>query len=166
MKNLKIVSIFIVLALAVSMLAACGSDPIKDDLKTYFNDQLPSIRAMSDKATNAFNAVEGDNYTDDATVLAALNDSIVSDSSDALAAAKKLAPATKEVADLNTKFVDVLTAYNTAFTAMQEGLTNEDAAIVTDAQTAFADAQTKNTDFVTALTALAKDHDLTVTSES
>lgn len=165
MKSLKIVSIFIVLTLAVAMLAACGSDPIKDDLKTYFNDQVPAIRVISDKATNAYNAVEGNNYTDDATVLAALNGSIVSDSSDALAAAQKLAPATKEVAALNDQFVEVLTAYNTAFTTLQDALTNEDAAKVTEATTAFADAETKNKDFVTALTKLANDHGLTVATK-
>jgi hypothetical protein len=165
MKNFKIVSIFIVLALVVAMLAACGSDPIKDDLKTYFNDQLPAIRAMSDNATNAYNAVEGDNYTDDVTVLAALNDSIVSDSSDALAAAQELAPATEEVAALNDQFVEVLTAYNTAYTMLQDALTNEDAAEVTEAATAFADAETMNTEFVTALNTLAEDHGLTVTTK-
>ena len=162
MKNLKTVSIFIVLVITLTMLAACGSDPIANELKSYVNEKLPDIQTLESKAGDAYNAVSGDNYTDDATMLAALNDSVLTASNDALEAAKKLAPVEKEVAALNDQYVTALTSYNNGYKALQEALTNGDASKADETITLFATAETQKADFMAAVTALGKDHGVTI----
>ncbi len=165
MKKLKIVSIFIVLSLAFAMLAACGSDPIQDDLKSYINDQMPAVQAKYDTSLDAYNAVAGDSYTDDATMLAALTETVVPTIAEALAAAKAITPATKEVTALNDQYVVALTSYNDAYITIQDALTNSDAAKIDEAAALLQTATTQSADFNTALAALAKDHNLTITSD-
>ena len=162
MKNLKILSIFIVLAFILTMLAACGSDPITGDLKSYANDKFPTVHAFELKASNAYNAVAGDNYKDDATMLAALNDTILSASKDAITAAKEITPATKEVAMLNDQYVTALTTYNDGYLALKEALTNGDESKIDEALELFATAETQKGDFLTAVKELGKDHGLTI----
>jgi len=163
MKNLKIVSLLIVLVLALTMLASCASDPVTDDLKSYVNDSMPAVQALYNKALDGYNAVIGGNYTDDATVLAALNDTVVPAISDALETAKAITPATDEVKALNEKYVTALTTYNSTYVTLQEALTEGDAAKVQEAVTLLQTATTQSEDFNTALTSLAEDHAVTIT---
>ncbi len=162
MKTRKIVSILIVLALAFSMLTACAPDPIQTDLKSYINDQIPAVQTLRDQASTAYNEVAGDNYQDDATMIAALTDTIVPAASGALEAAQKLAPETKEVADVNDQLIAALTSYVNGYTTLLEALTNGDAAKVDEAQIFLTSAQTEDADFFTALTTLATDHNLKI----
>ena len=162
MKTRKIVSILIVLALAFSMLTACAPDPIQTDLKSYINDQMPAVQTLLDQASTAYGDVAGDNYTDDATMLAALTDTVVPAANGALEAAQKLAPETKEVSDLNDQLIAALTSYVSGYTTAVEGLTNADAAKIDEASTYLTSAQTQETDFVTAMTKLATDHGLKI----
>ena len=161
MKNLKIVSIFIVLVLAFTMLAACG-DPITDDLKSYINDKVPAIQTLDTKATDAYNAVAGNNYKDDATMLAAINDTVIPASNSALEAAKKVTPATKEVSALNDQYIAALTSYNSGYLTLKDALTNQDASKADQAKKLLATADTQSADYVAATKALAKDHNLTI----
>lgn len=163
MKNYKIASILTLLILTVAMLTACGSDPIRDDLKSYVNDKFPAVHALENKAAAAYNAVSGPNYTDDATMLAALKDTVVPASEEALAAAQKLAPATKEVAALNEQYIAALTSYNSSYVALSEALANGDAAKAAESTDLLTTAESQSADYTKALEALAKDHGLTIT---
>lgn len=165
MKNRKIVSILIVLLLAFSMLTACAPDPIQTDLKSYINNQFPAVQTLLVQASTAYNGVAGDNYTDDATMLAALTDTILPAASGALEAAQKLAPETKEVADVNDQLITALTSYVNGYTSLAEALTNGDAAKADEAQTFLTSAQTEQSDFMTALTTLATDHGLKINTK-
>ena len=165
MKHLKIMSIFVVLVFAFSMLAACGSDPVADDLTSYVNDQMPAVQAKYNTALDAYNAVAGDNYTDDATMLASLTETVVPTIADALAAAQAIAPATPEVTALNAQYVTALMTYNDCYTVMQEALANGDATKMDEAAALLETATTQGVDFNDALDALAKDHGLTITTD-
>ena len=163
MKSLKIVSGLIVLILASTMLAACGSDPVTDDLKSYINDKVPAVQTLESKAGDAFNASVGDNYKDDATLLAALTDAVIPASDDALTAAKKIAPATKEVTALKDQYVTTLTTYNNGYKTLQEALVNGSASKADEASALFATAEKQKEDYMAAITALGKDHGVTIT---
>lgn len=165
MKKLRIVSSLIVLSFALSMLVACGSDAIKDDLKSYVNDKLPAAQTLETASGTAFNAVAGNNYKDDATMLASLNDTVIPSINSAIDAANKIAPSTKEVAALNTQYVTALTSYSTAYTTLKDALVNADKDKATEATTLLATAETQKGAFLDAVKALEKDHGLTEASK-
>ncbi len=165
MKNLKIIGKIISLVFCLSILAACGSDPIADDLKSYVNDKLPAIQALENKALDAYNAVAGKNYKDDATMIAAVNNTVIPASNEALANAKKLAPTTKEVASLNEKYIAALTSYNSAYIMVKNAIDSADEKKVDKANALFDTAEKQDEEYSKALSELAKAHGLELTDK-
>lgn len=160
MKKTKIMSIIAALALSFTVLSGCGSDPIQDDLTNYVNNQLPAVQTTETALKDTLNANVGDNYTDDETLLTALNDSVLPLSVDVLAAAEKIVPATEEVAALHKQYVTSLTTLNSALTMLVEALSTGDGDMATEANDLLITAQTQDDEFVAAVAALAKDHGL------
>lgn len=47
--------------------AACGSNPVQEDLTSYVNDHLVEFHVVLDEISALYGSVRGDNYTDDQT---------------------------------------------------------------------------------------------------
>lgn len=162
MKNTKIISVIIVLALAFTLLSACGSDPIKDDLTNYIQNEVPALQALDSKAKDVFMAHVA-NATDNATTLADLNDTIIPASNDAIAAAKKVVPATKELAAIHDQYVTYLTTENSGYVKLADVITNDSGeAEAANANDLLKTAQSQDDAYLAALKALGKDHGLDV----
>lgn len=163
MKKNKIISVFAILAMMTIMLTGCGSDPIKDDISNYVDKQMPSVSALEKSVTADFNAVSGDNYSDDSTMLSKVEDVVIPNSNKLIEAAKAVVPETAELKALHEKYIAAKTLQNQGFAllviALEEG--NGDAA--TESNNMLVQADTQIGAYATELKALAKDHGLELT---
>lgn len=151
------------LLICVTMLTACGSDPVQDDLINYINNQVPAIAELESKVTTEYAAVKGDTNTDDATFAAKLKDVIIPANNELIAKAKATVPATEEVKKVHDKYIASATAQNEAFVILLEAAQKNDEKLVKTANEKLADSEKISKEYLADLEALKKGHNVETT---
>lgn len=160
MKNTKIISAIAILAISLTMLAGCAADPVAEDIKSYM-EKLTELQTTESTLKDSVNAVIGENYTDDATLLAEL-DVTVPASDELFRDAMEVVPATEELAAVHEQYLAALASLNSGLALISDGVAQGNSDFVTQGNDLLATAQTQGEDFSAALIALAKDHGLEI----
>jgi hypothetical protein len=154
----KIALTIATLMICAAAMVGCGSDPVADDLINYINNEVPVLGEMESEASAAYEAVAGENYTDDATMAAALSDVVIPTSDELVEAANALTPATEEVAALHEIFISAVTERNAAFKMLLTALEEGDATKVDEFNAMMENADAIVDEFGAALDILAEEH--------
>jgi len=128
MKKGMILSVCFLLALV-----GC-SNPIKEDLLNYINNELPKVVETENTVIAKWDSVSGANYTDDYTMHETLTETIIPTYREFLTAMESitLRLKTKEVRALNEKYVEAVSTQNNAFILLQNILETQDSSKLSD----------------------------------
>jgi len=115
------------------VLAGC-SNPIKEDLLNYINNELPKIAEAETTAVEEWDSVSGANYTDDDTMYEALMETILPEYRKFLSGLEAITVRlkTKEVRDLNEKYIEAANTQNNAFVLLKSMIETQDGSKATD----------------------------------
>lgn len=108
------------------------SNPVKNELLTYINDDLSKLSEMEQTAISAFESVTGQNYTDDETLYEMLIEKVIPNysklNSELEAISLKLK--TPEVRKLNEKYIEGTNLQSSAFATFRVALETGDSSQV------------------------------------
>jgi len=110
------------------------SNPIKEDLINYINNELPNVVEAENTAITAYDSVTGANYTDDYTLYYTLTEKIIPTYREFLTGmeAITLRLKTKEVRALNEKYIEAASTQNNAFALLKSILETQDGSKIAD----------------------------------
>jgi hypothetical protein len=113
------------------ILAGC-SNPVKEDLLNYLNNELPKVAEAESIAVEAWGSVSGANYTDNDEMYDALVEDIIPSYRDFLHGVEGITVRlkTKEVRALNEKYIEAATTQNNAFVLLMNMLETEEGSIL------------------------------------
>jgi hypothetical protein len=117
----------------IVLLALVGcSNPVKEDLLAYINTELPKIATYEADTIAAYEAVSGDNYTDDYTMYEVLTTTIIPTYRELVKGieAITLRLKTKEVRDLNEKYVEAADTQMNGFVILMNALETQDSSLI------------------------------------
>jgi hypothetical protein len=105
----------------VLVLAGC-SNPVKEDLLNYINNELPKITEFEATAVGAWGSVSGENYTDDDTMYEVLTETVIPAYRKFLSGIEGITVRleTKEVRALNEKYIEAAISQNSAFILLKD----------------------------------------------
>ena len=128
MKKVMIITICLFL-----VLAGC-SNPVKDDLLNYINNELPKFADDETTAIEAFDFVSGDNYEDDYTMYEVLDEIVIPHYREFLRGIEGITVRlkTKEVRALNEKYIEAGNTQINAFTLLMNIIETQDSSKITD----------------------------------
>ncbi len=156
----KIMVIISALLICFTMLTACGSDPVQDDLINYINNQVPAMAVLENKVTTEYAAVKGDANADNATFAAKLKDVIIPANNELIAKAKATVPATEEVKKVHDKYITYATIQNEAFVVLLEAAQKNDEELVKTANEKLTDSEKISKEYLADIEALKKEHNV------
>jgi hypothetical protein len=119
------------ITLLLLVLAGC-SNPIKEDLLTYINTELPKVVQYETDAIAAYESVSGANYTDDYTMYEALTETIIPTYRELINGieAITLRLKTKEVRELNEKYIEAADLQMNGFVILMNALETQDGSLI------------------------------------
>lgn len=108
---------------------------VKNDLLTYINEELPPLVEYEDTAISTFDAVTGENYTDDLSLYTALTSTIIPVYGEMRAMLENITMnlKTKEVRNLNEIYIEAANEQYNAFVMFQTALEQGDSNLVLQA---------------------------------
>jgi len=117
----------------LGILIGC-SNPIKDDLLNYINNELPKIVESENTVITAWDSVSGDNYSDDYTMYETLTEIIIPTYREFITGleAITLRLKTKEVRALNEKYIEAVNIDSNAFVLLRNILETQDGSKMID----------------------------------
>jgi len=121
------------IACFIAVLAGC-SNPIKEDLINYINNELPKIVESENIVVSAWDSVSGANYSSDYEMYATITEIIIPTYRDFLNGleAITLRLKTKEVRALNEKYIEAVSTANNAFVLLKNILETQDGSKIAD----------------------------------
>ncbi len=154
-----------VLLMLSLLLAACGTDPVQQDLMTYINTDMQKIDRMESVATEAYASVSGENYSSDKIMYNVMTTKVIPNYKDFLEKLKAVKPRTKEVQDVHSLWVQGAELQMKGFSMIVTALENQDADMIQQANGILSTGGEKIEEFRTKLNALAKAHQVTITKD-
>ena len=112
-----------------------SSNPIRDELLTYVNVELPKIADLETSAVNSYSSVTGSNYKDDETTYKAVRDDVLPkykefrDKLEAISIKLK----TTEVRKLNESYIDAANTQLSAFSILLAAIDKQDLTLISQA---------------------------------
>lgn len=157
----KTISTMVSVLIGAAMLIGCSpADPVQDDLIDYINNQLPTLTEPENTVITEYAAVTGENYVDDATLAARLQEVVIPAAEDLLAKSTAIAPATAEVSAVHSKYIAATTEQLEAFKLLLEAVQTGNAATVDTVNEKLAHADTVSNEFLADLETLKTDHNV------
>lgn len=126
----KIVAMVLTLLMGISVLTACGSDPVTDDFEKFLNTEMVSVNQNYETIkTESANLGDLESAEDiinqiDNKILPVIQDSV-----DKLA---EINPETDEVKQIKGKYEAVMAAYKEGYEKMSKALKDDDEALVNE----------------------------------
>lgn len=104
------------------------SNPIKDDLLTYINVELPTMVDAETNINTAYSSVSGENYTDDYTMYDVILTQVIPESSKLITQLETITIKlnTEELRNLNEKYVKAMNDQHQAFVLTLNALKTKD----------------------------------------
>ncbi len=160
----KIISMIIVFCFLMSCMTGCGKDnEIKVDLQKYISD-LALIQGEHDLAVNTYNSYFSGQSNDPKVLLQLLNDTIIPTYDEYLISLDAVVPVTEEVKALKDKYVDVINTEYEAMKIVDQTLTDMKTDSLSEANTKLADAAALYEEYKKALSDLAIENDIVITT--
>jgi hypothetical protein len=121
------------IACFIMVLAGC-SNPVKEDLINYINNELPKIVESESIVINAWDSVSGANYSSDYDMYETLTEIIIPTYREFLTGmeAITLRLKTKEVRALNEKYIEAVSTTNNGFAILKNILETQDGSKIAD----------------------------------
>lgn len=131
MKKKLFLIVSILLTVLCAGLIGC-SNPIKDELLTYINDDLSKLAEMENTAISTFESVTGQNYKDDASLYNALIETVIPNYSKLTSELETIALKLKtpEIRKLNEKYIEGANLQSNAFVTFRVALEEGDSSKV------------------------------------
>lgn len=123
----KLTAILTTIIMSFALLTGCGN-PVYDDFENFLNSQMVEVNANYDKITAEAGTWE--NLSEDAELIASLNDTLIPLVEDSLEKLEGITTETEEVGELKAKYIKVMEAYKEGFNFVLEGVQAADEAIV------------------------------------
>ncbi|MDR3295646.1 MAG: hypothetical protein LBT26_07465 [Clostridiales Family XIII bacterium] len=128
------------------------NDAARDEFEHYLYAELIEAAELQELVENAYDAVSGDNYTDDLTLYMAIDEEIIPLSQIFVAVAEGVTtPKSKELREIHEMYISYATTQNAAFTMIKSLLLNQDYSQVTVANEKLAASRKDLRDFMAAL---------------
>lgn len=162
MKKTLLLLVFVIMAVA---LVACGANTngdksVHDDLLNYGNVELKKLTSLETSVGQTYESVSGENYSDDSTMLAALEDKIIPESEELVEAAENLDIESKEVQDVHDIYISATRDQHQSFETMVEALKNQNPDQITEANEKMDSARSKSADYLDELKSLAEENNV------
>lgn len=159
----KLLHLFVIVLVAVSVVG-CGSNnnvSVHDDLLNYANVEIQKVVGLEDSVAQSYESVSGNNYTDDPTMLNALENDIIPGSSKLIEAAKNIKPQTKELTDVHDIYISAINDQHDAFKTMVPALEKQNVDGITKANEKLDSAREKTRNYLDELEILADKNGVT-----
>ena len=158
---MKKVYLLVVCVVIVFLINGCGSDNlVQKDLLNYINVELPKVAEIENKVVSGYDAVSGENYTDDLTMYNALKDEILGDSLELIEKTESIEIKTEDVKDVHEIYIEAINMQHQAFTKILAAVEAQDIDKVTEANKLLSDARKRMREFSTELIALQKENNI------
>ena len=141
-------------------LAACGSNPVQDDLINYINEEVSPLFETETEIVEAYESVTGDNYTDDNELYNALESYIIPKYSDFIDDLEQITPETEEVRAIHEEYIEASNLQYNAMVKMLPALENQDYALISEANEMLSEGRSKMRHYVSSLESLAKENNV------
>jgi hypothetical protein len=104
---MKSVKMYVLACLsAVFLLAGCGSDPVKEDLTHYFENDLPKMAAQEKEIADQFTQISANKQLDPQSVIETLDQQVIGKYAAFLAELEKIQPETPEVQQVHAQYLE------------------------------------------------------------
>ncbi|MGW8442674.1 hypothetical protein ACWGXJ_17105 [Paenibacillus sp. S33] len=157
---MKKLSVFMLVFCCFSILAACSTDPVKKDLITYVNDGMLPLAQDEKAVTEKYEAVTGDNFTDDVTLYNALKDDIIPGYTKFVDKLEAVKTETPEVRAVHETYIKAASTQKEAFIKMLDALDKQDLNLINESNTKLSEGRKLFRDFGEQVNTLAKEHDV------
>ena len=157
----EVQNIFLGLILSIG-LSGC-SDPVKDDLLNYINEDLKELGVLEEEALAEYASVTGDNYVDDLTTYTHIEEVVIPLYSDFLEQLEEIDPETGEVKEVHEQYIKAGNPQNNAFIKILAALEEQNYDLVAEANEMLAEGRTEIRSFKKDLGKLAKEHNVKLT---
>lgn len=154
------IKLLVAFGLMVSLLTACGSNPVQDDVITYMNESLPSVAEQELEAIGLYESVSGPNYTDDETMYYTILDEVIPKYRDFIADLEKIEIKTEELAKVHEIYIEAVNIQNSGFLTILTAIEEQDSEKINEANEKLTEARKMIREYQTKLDALAEENDV------
>lgn len=144
----------------ILILSGCFGDAVQDDIINYSNKEMLKVNELEDVAITAYDNVSGANYTDDATMHAALVDVVIPNYYQLIKELKSVDIKTDELKEVHKHFIAGAEVQYEAFETIVEALEKQDAGLIDVANGMLEQARRHIRNYQMELDILAEKHDV------
>ena len=141
-------------------LAACGSNPVQDDLINYINEETAPLFETESEIIGAYESVTGDNYTDDNALYDVLENTIIPMYSDFIDDIEQITPETEEVRALHEEYIEASNLQYNAMLKILSALENQDYALISEANEMLSEGRSMMRQYTNDLESLAEENNV------
>lgn len=150
--------LFCLLIASLAVATACGGNPVKKDLESYFKDAFPAIKQLDEDIVISYGKVVGEDFRQNTLFEDALRDELIPAVEDFLDYIHSVTPATQDVQDAHAKIADGIERQYEAYSIMLGAIASKNYDRINDANAKLRDAAVDKTAYINALKALADEH--------
>lgn len=158
MKKRSTLSIFALLAAVCILFTACGKDPVAKEVQDFANTKMRSVNEQYQKFSEDYNEITS--HTTD--YVDYINDTLLPEVDDIIAAVEKIDTEHDEVTDLKEKYLKVMNGYRSAMQKCADAVANEDSEGLMSASEDLQQVTEDLNAYNTALKDLGEKYDMTV----
>lgn len=154
-------------ACLLATLIGCGkTDPVKDELYTFVNEDLAAVKTEQNAAINEYNGYFAQEDVDTDALLAALDSSIIPAYEGVLEELNAIETSTDEVGALKTQYVEGATLQLEALRLTKEAIENGNVDALSEASAKIQEAKVAFSDYQSDLRILASEHNLQIQNDT
>lgn len=156
----KLLTLALTLVMALSMLTACGTDPVAAELTTFINEQMADVNANYNAITTELSNWE--TFSEDSQVAESLKNVLLPLVDESIEKINQITLSTTEVSDLKNKIANVMALYKESFTLLLEGTEEGNDDLLTQGSTKLEEGLATLDDYNASLENLATQHSLEI----
>jgi len=142
------------------LITACSTDPVKEDLLQYVNEDMTTAFELEAKAVAAYDSVSGLNYTDDWTMYDTIQTTVIPNYNEFIKELNRVKVETDEVREIHEIYIKGADIQFNAFVKILTALETQDITLVEEANAMLEEARTLIRQYMTELDKLSKEHEV------
>jgi uncharacterized protein (UPF0335 family) len=142
------------------LITACSTDPVKEDLLQYVNEDMITAFELEAKAVAAYDSVSGLNYTDDWTMYDTIQTTVIPNYNEFIKELNRVKVETDEVREIHEIYIKGADIQFNAFVKILTALETQDIRLVEEANAMLEEARTLIRQYMTELDKLSKEHEV------
>lgn len=154
--------LLVMLGVVLVLLVGC-SDPVKEELLTYINDDMSALAELEMEAVSKYDSVTGANYTDDYEVYMALTEEIVPNYLSFIDGLEAIRPEAEEIRSIHENYIEAANIQHGAFTKLIFAIENQDTSEINKVNEMLATAHKMMREYEYDINKLAEEYDVEIT---